>query len=228
MDKKQMQGHRKRLRERYLKVGYKGFEDYEILELLLTYSIKVKDCKKIAKDILQRFKKLEKVFTIPTTQLIEIEGVGIETALYLKLIGDILKNISFKNLKDVDVTTLKGKSDLIEYLKNDMGELKSEEFKVIYLNSNNNIVAEEILFKGTIDRSVIYPRKIIERAIENRARALVFVHNHPSGNLKPSRKDIEITIEMQDILKKMDIELIDHIIVSEFDYYSFYENEIIE
>ena len=95
MDKKQMQGHRKRLRERYLKVGYKGFEDYEILELLLTYSIKVKDCKKIAKDILQRFKKLEKVFTIPTTQLIEIEGVGIETALYLKLIGDILKNILY-------------------------------------------------------------------------------------------------------------------------------------
>lgn len=223
-----MQGHRKRLRERYLKTGYKGFEDYEILELLLSYSIKVKDCKSIAKDILKRFKRLDRVFETSIHQLLEIDGIGIETAIYLKVIGDLLKNISFKDIKDTDVTAIKGKEDLINYLKKDMGLLKSEEFKVIYLNSSNRIVNEESLFKGTIDRSVVYPRKIVERAIEHRAKAVIFVHNHPSGSVTPSKKDIELTNDIQEILEKLDIILIDHIIIGESDYYSFYDNYLIK
>lgn len=223
-----MQGHRKRLREKYLKVGYKGLEDYEILELLLTYSIKLKDCKGIAKNLLSKFKSIDKVINAELNDLKEIEGVGAETALYLKVIGETMSNHYFKNVKNSDLTTLKGKNDLVNYLKDDVGTLKSEEFKVIYLSSDNKIVCDEILFKGTIDRSVVYPRKIMERAIDNRAKGIIFAHNHPSGNLTPSKKDIELTLEMQELLEKVDIKLLDHIIVSDESYFSFYENGLIE
>lgn len=223
-----MQGHRKRLREKYLKIGYKGLEDYEVLELLLTYSIKLKDCKGIAKNLLLKFKSIDKIINAELNDLKEVEGIGSETALYLKVVGDTMSNHYFKNVKKADLTTLKGKNDLINYLKDDVGSLKSEEFKVIYLSSDNKIVSDEILFKGTIDRSVVYPRKIMERAIDNRAKGIIFAHNHPSGNLTPSKKDIEVTLEMQELLEKVDIKLLDHIIVSDESYFSFYENGLIE
>lgn len=223
-----MQGHRKRLREKYLKIGYKGLEDYEILELLLTYSIKLKDCKGIAKNLLLKFKSIDKIINAELNDLKEVEGIGSETALYLKVIGDTMSNYYFKNVKKADLTTLKGKNDLIDYLKDDVGSLKSEEFKVIYLSSDNKIVSDEIPFKGTIDRNVVYPRKIMERAIDNRAKGIIFAHNHPSGNLTPSKKDIEVTLEMQELLEKVDIKLLDHIIVSDESYFSFYENGLIE
>ncbi|WP_297597059.1 DNA repair protein RadC [uncultured Cetobacterium sp.] len=228
MEKDQMLGHRKRLREKYLKTGYKGFEDYEILELILTYSIKLRDCKSIAKDLLGRFKTIEKVLKAEVNDLQKIDGIGKETAIYLKVIGDVTLNQYYKNIHKMNITSLKGKSELINYLKGDVGFLKSEEFKVIYLSSDNKIVCDEILFKGTIDRSVVYPRKIMERAIDNRAKGIIFAHNHPSGNLTPSKKDIELTLEMQSILEKVDIKLLDHIIVSEESHFSFYENGLIE
>lgn len=223
-----MLGHRKRLREKYLKSGYKELAEYEVLELVLTYSIKIRDCKGIAKTLLERFKTLENVLKAEINDLEKVEGIGKETAAYLKLLGDINVNTFYRNVQKLDLLTLKGKSDLISYLKRDMGSLKNEEFKVIYLSSDNKVVCDEILFKGTIDRSVVYPRKIIERAIDNRAKGVIFAHNHPSGNLTPSKKDIELTLEMQDILSKVDIKFLDHIIVSENSYYSFYENGLIE
>lgn len=223
-----MKGHRKRLREKYLNIGYKGMYNYEILELILTYSIKLKDCKGIAKTLLKKFKTIDKVITANINDLKDVHGIGTETALYLKIIGDIISNEHFKKIKNNDITTIKGRQDLINYLIDDIGALKNEEFKVIYLNTNNVVVEDEILFKGTIDRSVVYPRKIIERVINNRAKGIIFVHNHPSGNLTPSKKDVELTLEMQDILNKLDIKLLDHIIVNDNDYFSFFENNIIK
>ncbi|MGL5935815.1 MAG: JAB domain-containing protein, partial [Cetobacterium sp.] len=123
---------------------------------------------------------------------------------------------------------LKGKADLISYLNLGMGYLKHEEFKILLLDSNNKIVSDETLFCGTIDRSVVYPRLIMEKAILSRARGIIFVHNHPSGNLTPSKKDIEITLEMQELLEKIDVKLLDHFIVSETEYFSFHENGLIE
>lgn len=222
-----MLGHRKRLRERYLKLGYKGLEEYEFLELILTYSIKMKDCKGLAKKLLERFKNISGVLNASIEELEEIEGIGKETAIYLKVLNDIFLNENFRKTKKKDILSIKGKRDLIEYLKTDMGDIKNEEFKIIYLNNDNKIVCDEVIFKGTINRSVIYPRKIMERVINTKARGVIFVHNHPSGNLTPSKKDIEITLEMQELLEKIDVKLLDHIIVSEDDYYSFQENGMI-
>lgn len=228
MEKNQMLGHRKRLRERYFRVGYKGVEEYEILELLLTYVIKRKDCKGIAKDLLKKYKKLDRVIKADIKDLEKIDGIGKESAIFLSLIGDIFINNSYKEVEKNSLISIKGRKELREYLKIEMGNLKSEEFKVIYLNNDNKVVGEEILFKGTINRSVVYPRKIVERAIDYRARGVIFVHNHPSGNLNPSPKDIEITQEMKELLEKVDIRLIDHIIVSEDEYFSFIENQLLE
>lgn len=222
-----MLGHRKRLRERYLKLGYKGLEEYEFLELILTYSIKMKDCKGLAKKLLERFKNISGVLNASIEELEEIEGIGKETAIYLKVLNDIFLNENFRKTKKKDILSIKGKRDLIEYLKTDMGDIKNEEFKIIYLNNDNKVVCDEVIFKGTINRSVIYPRKIMERVINTKARGVIFVHNHPSGNLTPSKKDIEITLEMQELLEKIDVKLLDHIIVSEDDYYSFQENGMI-
>lgn len=127
-----------------------------------------------------------------------------------------------------DVLELKGKNQLMDYLKSDLGFLKHEEFKVIFLGSDNKITHEETLFRGTIDRSVVYPRLIIEKAIMNNAKGIIFAHNHPSGNLTPSKKDIEITLEMQELLDKIDVKLLDHIIVSDCEDFSFYQNGLIE
>ena len=127
-----------------------------------------------------------------------------------------------------DLILIKGKNELVDYLKVNMGFLKHEEFKIILLSANNRLIYEESLFKGTIDRSVVYPRLIIERVLKYQAKGIIFAHNHPSGDLKPSKKDIEITLEMQEILDKVDIKLLDHVIVSDSNYFSFYENGLIE
>lgn len=222
-----MLGHRKRLRERYITLGYKNLEEYEFLELILTYSIKVKDCKGIAKNLLKKFKNIHGVLKASKDELESIAGIGKETVIYLKVLNDIFLNENFRKIKKEDVLSIKGKRDLIEYLKKDMGNMKNEEFKIVYLNNDNKVVCDEVIFKGTINRSIIYPRKIMERVIDTKARGIIFVHNHPSGNLTPSQKDIEVTLEMQELLEKIDVKLLDHIIVSEDNYYSFRENEII-
>lgn len=142
---------------------------------------------------------------------------------FVELMQDFLKG----GIKSEDVT-LRGKADLVNYLNLSMGYLKHEEFKVIFLNTSNKIVLDETLFCGTIDRSVVYPRLIMEKAILSNAKGIIFVHNHPSGNLTPSKKDIELTLEMQELLDKIDIKLLDHYIVSETENFSFYENGLIE
>lgn len=223
-----MLGHRKRLREKYFNLGYKGLYEYEILELILTSTIKMRDCKGIAKSLLEKFGSIGSVIRAEIKELVEIDGVGKETAIHLKVIGDLIGGESYREIKDRDLTSVKGKEELINYLKEDIGICKNEEFKAIYLNSDNKVVHDETLFKGTIDRSAVYPRIIIEKGISTKARAVIFVHNHPSGNLQPSKKDIELTLEMRELLEKVDIRLLDHIIVSEESHFSFYENGLIE
>ncbi|MGL5596027.1 MAG: JAB domain-containing protein, partial [Cetobacterium sp.] len=114
------------------------------------------------------------------------------------------------------------------YLRSDIGFKNLEEFKVIYLSSSNRLLGEETLFRGTIDRSVVYPRLIVERALKYATKGIIFAHNHPSGSLTPSRKDIELTTELKELLEVIDIKLLDHIILGEGDYFSFYDNGLIE
>lgn len=142
----------------------------------------------------------------------------------LEQLKELMTTITKGNLGKKDITTLKSKSDVIAFLRSDIGFKNTEEFKILFLSSANRLIAEETLFKGTVDRSVIYPRLVVEKALKHATKGVIFAHNHPSGNLTPSKKDIELTLELQDILEKIDVQVLDHIIIASDEYYSFYEN----
>lgn len=146
----------------------------------------------------------------------------------LEQFRELMNTIVKGNIGKKDLTTVKGKTELLNYLRSDIGLKNTEEFKVIYLSSSNRLIGEETLFRGTIDRSVVYPRLIIERALKYPTKGIIFAHNHPSGDLTPSRKDIDLTNELKELLDVIDIKLLDHIILGETDYFSFYENRLIE
>lgn len=146
----------------------------------------------------------------------------------LEQFKELMITISKGNIGKKDLTTVKGKTELLNYLRSDIGFKSTEEFKVIYLSSSNRLLGEETLFRGTVDRSVVYPRLIIERALKYPTKGIIFAHNHPSGSLTPSKKDIVLTQELKDLLDVIDIKLLDHIILGEGDHFSFYENGLIE
>lgn len=219
-------GHRKRLRERYTEKGYSSLQDYEILELLLTFVKPRVDTKPLAKALLKKYGTIEDVLKGDLKELKNIEGIGDITGIFLNFIGDIAA-FSFEDKAKKQKISFKNKNQLISYLRTDIGFSKNEEFKVLFLNSVNEIIETEKLFTGTIDKSVIYPRRILERALHHNARALVFSHNHPSGNISPSQKDIEITKEMKNFFRIVDINVLDHIIITKDSYLSFLEEGII-
>ena len=219
-------GHRKRLRERYVKNGYEALQDYEIIELLLTFVKQRVDTKPLAKQLIKKYGTIEEILKADIKDLKETEGVGDITAVFLNFIGDIAA-CSFKDKAEKQKISFRNKNQLISYLRNDIGFSKNEEFKVLFLNSVNEIIETEILFTGTIDKSAVYPRKILERALYHNARSIVFVHNHPSGNVSPSEKDIELTEEMKKFFKIVDINVLDHIIITKNSHFSFLEEGII-
>lgn len=221
-------GHRERLRKRYIKSGLEGFNDYEILELLLTYSIARKDVKPIAKELIEKFGTIDEIAKSDIKSLLEVDGIGEGSAVFLKLIGDVALTLYREKIEDKDILTIKSKNILLSYLRGEIGHSPREEFKILFLDISNKLIASETLFSGTIDKSAIYPREIVERVIKNRAKSVIFAHNHPSGNISPSKKDIELTQYMYDSLKLLEIRLLDHIIVTKNSYFSFLEEGLIE
>lgn len=222
------EGHRERLRKRYIKSGLEGFNDYEVLELLLTYSIARKDVKPIAKKLIEKFGTIDEIAKSDVKSLLEVDGIGEGSAVFLKLIGDIALTLYREKIENKDILTIKSKNNLLSYLRGEIGYSSREEFKILFLDSSNKLIASETLFYGTIDKSAIYPREIVERVIKNRAKSVIFAHNHPSGNISPSKKDIELTQYMYDSLKLLEIRLLDHIIVTKNSYFSFLEEGLIE
>ncbi len=225
---RESKGHRKRLRERYLRGGCKALNDYEQLELLLTYAISRKDVKPIAKELLKRYRNFEEITNASMDELMKIEGIGEGSAIFFKFLGDITRDLFKGELEAIDLQEIDGTSSLVRYLRSDIGFLSKENFKVIYLNGKNRLLDDETMSVGTIDKASIYPREIVERALCYRAKSVIISHNHPSGEVKPSRSDIEITLKLKKTLEILEIRLLDHIIVSRDSYYSFLEEGILE
>lgn len=232
MSKKDNQGHRERIREKFLNNGIDGFAEYEILELLLTYCIPRKDTKPIAKELLNKFKSLDNVFKASFDKLSAIDGLGKNTIAFLKLMGDlpsIIYKDELKNKKLVDKKTLKilNKDILLKYLRNKIGYEEIEKFYVLYLSSSNEVIKFEENSVGTLDRSSVYPREIYKKVINLNAKSLILVHNHPSDNITPSKSDIELTNEIAKGLKNFGALLIEHIIITKNSYFSFLEEGLI-
>lgn len=223
---KSCEGHRERLRKKYLQGGYLAFHEYEILELFLTYAIPRRDTKPIAKDLIEKFGDLDGVVSAPLIELCDVSGIKEGSAIFLKLLGDVAKNLYKGEMKKEGIQ-LKDKNSLIRYLRSDIGFSSREEFKVVFLNNYNMLVGTETLFVGTIDKSAIYPREILEKVLQYKAKGIIFAHNHPSGNLRPSKQDIQMTEHMQEVLELIDVKLLEHIIITKDGYFSFLEEGLI-
>ena len=232
MNEKDSQGHRERIKEKFLKNGIDGFAEYEILELLLTYCIPRKDTKPIAKELLNKFKSLDNIFKADFDKLFAIDGLGKNSIAFLKLIGDlpsIIYKDELKNKKLIDKETLKisNKDILLNYLRNKIGYEEKEKFYVIYLSSSNEVIEFEENSVGTLDRSSVYPREIYKKVINLNAKSIILAHNHPSDNITPSKSDIELTNEIAKGLKNFGALLIEHIIITKNSYFSFLEEGLI-
>jgi len=219
-------GHRKRLREKFIKSGMAGFCDYEIIELLLSLGTPRKDCKQQSKEAIKKFKSLRGVLEAPPEELQQIDGIGPHSAFGIKLVQEVARE--FLKEKIIDKPIYKSSQEVFDYLYHSMRDLKKEVFKVIYLNSQNQVIDTADLFEGTINTSHISPREVIESAIKYNAASLIFVHNHPSGNPEPSGNDKEITRDLVYAASIVQIRVLDHIIIGNNRYFSFAGEGLIE
>jgi DNA repair protein RadC len=219
-------GHRKRLKSRFLQSGLETLQDYEVVELILTYSQARKDTKPLAKDLIRIFGSLRGIVEAPVERLKKVEGVGEHSALLFKLV----KDASDRYLRDRCLDTqnvIASPGDLITYCQSKMGWLKDEQFRMIYLNTRNQVIEEEVLQEGTVDQTVVYPRKVMERAIRLKATALILVHNHPGGSPRPSPEDRELTRTLAQAAKNLQIKVHDHLIIGREGHFSFLENNLL-
>lgn len=213
------EGHRQRLRDRFLSGGLDGFHDYEVIELLLTLFTPRKDCKDFAKALLKRFKTLQGVFEASTVELCEIDGVGPKNVFGLKLIPAVSRR--YLETKVVHSEPLNNAAALFDFLYHSMAAKSRECFKVLFLDAKNRVTGVETLFEGTLTASSVYPREVVQAAIHHRAAAVIFAHNHPSGDPEPSTADVDITRRLVLACMTVGITVHEHLVVGNGQYYSF-------
>lgn len=204
-------GHRDRLRQRFRDGGDRALADYELLELLLFRLIPRRDTKPIAKALLTRFGSLPEVLGAPVQLLTEVKGVGDSVANDLKLVASMAHRMLKGELRGRKV--LASWSSVIEYCRAAMAFEAREQFRVLFLDKKNALIADEVQQTGTVDHTPVYPREVVKRALELSATAIILVHNHPSGDPTPSRADIEMTKLIIDTARPLGITVHDHIII---------------
>ena len=217
-------GHRSRLREKFLKSGLDGFLDYEVVEILLTLGTPIKDCKQPAKDAIAKFKNLASVLDASAEDLQQIKGIGPSNIIGIKLFHAISERYSKENIDSKIL--LDSPKKIFEFLKEKIGKESKEHFVILYFDTKNNLIFDEISI-GTLNASLVHPREVFSKAISSHASHIVIAHNHPSGDVFPSIDDQGTTNRLKETGKIIGISIIDHIIVSNKKYYSFKENNLI-
>lgn len=219
-------GHRRRLQERFLKGGLQGFLDHEIIELLLTLGTPRKDCKGPARRAMRKFKVLRRVLEASEDELQEIEGIGPRNIFGIKLVQEVSRRFLRERMMSRPVCH--SSREVFDYLYHTLRDAKKEKFKAIFLDAKNQIIEEETFFEGTVDTSAVYPREILKNALRYNASAVIFAHNHPSGDPDPSESDREITRELVFASATMQMKVLDHIIIGNNRYFSFADHGLIE
>ena len=213
------EGHRQRLKERFRAGGADAMPDYELLELLLFRSIPRRDTKKLAKDLLARFGTFAEVLAASPARLGEVSGIGEATITDLKLI--VASAQRFTKVEVMHRPVLSSWSAIIDYCRTAMAFEAQEQFRILFLDKSNTLIAAEVQQRGTVDHTPVYPREIIKRALELSSTALILVHNHPSGDPTPSNADLRMTREIIDIARPLGIIIHDHVIVGRKGHVSF-------
>ena len=217
-----LRGYRERLRERFKKGSFDGFYCHEILELVLSNALPSQDFRILARRLLDKFNGLRGVFDATPDELAGVDGVGEGAALLIKL----FKETAGAYLKDrmMGKDVIKNPKDVLDYLNLTLSGERVEKFLAIYLNAKNEVLAIEILHEGTINQTVVYPRKAIEKAFKHNAQSVIFVHNHPSGDATPSNIDRELTAVLGRAAMAVDIVVHDHLIIGRNKHFSAKEN----
>jgi DNA repair protein RadC len=219
-------GHRRRLREKFLKAGLSGFLDAEIIELLLTLGTPRRDCKSPAREALKEFKTFHGVLEASPRELQKIGGIGPHNVFGLKLVQEVSRRFLRERMMSRPVCH--SSREVFDYLYHALRELRKEQFKVIFLDTKNQVIEEKTLFEGTVDSSAVYPREVIRDALRYEASSLIFVHNHPSGDPEPSLCDREITRDLIFAAAVMQIKVLDHIVIGNNRYFSFADRGLID
>ncbi len=218
-EKPHFHGHRDRLRQRFTDQGAGALADYELLELVLFLAIPQRDVKPLAKTLIARFGGLPEVMNASIEELIKIDGIKENTAIALKSITALSHRAMKSELMKKPI--LNTWTRLMDYCVSTMAHETREHFRILFLNRKNELIADEIQNSGTVDHTQSYPREIMKRALELGATALILVHNHPSGDPKPSQSDVDMTRLIIRAAEPFNIAIHDHIIVSKNGYTSF-------
>jgi DNA repair protein RadC len=212
-------GHRDRLRKRFLEAGEDALADYELLELVLFRAVPRRDVKPMAKALLAKFGSFADVLAAPPGRLREIEAVGDAVVTELKVVLAATRRVAKGQIARRPV--LASWASVIAYCRSAMAFEAVEQFRVLFLDKKNALIADEVQQTGTVDHTPVYPREIVKRALELSASAVVLVHNHPSGDPTPSQADIAMTKTIVEIARPLGIEIHDHLIVGRDGHASF-------
>jgi DNA repair protein RadC len=204
-------GHRERLRERFRSVGADALSDYELLELVLFRALPRRDVKPLAKSLIARFGSFAEAVNAPAARLREVQGLGEAAITELALIAAASQRIARGQLRQR--TVLSSWASVLEYCRTAMAFADKEQFRILFLDKRNALIADEVQQVGTVDHTPVYPREVLKRALELSATAIILVHNHPSGDPTPSQADVQMTKAIIDVAKPLGIAVHDHIIV---------------
>ncbi|MFZ5738629.1 MAG: RadC family protein [Pseudomonadota bacterium] len=204
-------GHRERLRERFREAGADALSDYELLELVLFRALPRRDVKPLAKALIARFGSFAEAVNAPAERLREVSGLGEAAILEIKLIAAAAARVTKGQVKQR--TVLSSWSAVIDYCRTTMAFADKEQFRILFLDKRNQLIADELQQVGTVDHTPVYPREIVKRGLELSATAVIMVHNHPSGDPTPSQADIQMTKSIVAIAEPLGIAVHDHIIV---------------
>ena len=212
-------GHRERLRARFREAGSEAVSDYELLELVLFRAIPQRDVKPLAKDLIAKFGSFAEVVAAPRPRLKETKGIGDAVVDELKIVHAAANRLARGQLRKQ--TVLSSWSSVLDYCRTTMAFADKEQFRVLFLDKRNQLIADEVQQTGTVDHTPVYPREVVKRALELSATALILVHNHPSGDPTPSRADIQMTQSIVEVARPLGIAVHDHIIVGKEGHASF-------
>ncbi len=219
-------GHRERLRDRFIKAGKESCADYELVELLIFRAIPRGDVKPLAKRILEKFDDdISKALSAPPKELMEIEGVTPAIAGEFKIVEAVAHRLAQSRV--IGKNAISSWDELMHYCKAVMAHRDLEQFRILFLDRKNFLIADESQAQGTVDHVPVYPREVVKRALEHNASALILLHNHPSGDPSPSREDIEITKQIISACDALGVEVYDHVVIGRAEDFSFRANDLI-
>ncbi|MEM7717768.1 MAG: DNA repair protein RadC [Pseudomonadota bacterium] len=214
-----LKDHRKRLRERFLAGGNSAVADYELLELVLFRAIPRQDVKPLARALLDDIGSFSDVVSAPVERLAKLDGVGPAVITELKIVEAAAHRLA--QMRVLGRPAISGWQELVDYCRTTMSRRETEQFRILFLDRKNMLIADEPQAKGTVDHVPVYPREVLKRALELNASALILVHNHPSGDPAPSDADISVTRQIESAARTLSVTLHDHLIIGARDEFSF-------